>query len=507
MTAAESHLADAARQADVTCRAMLLATWLAESGPRKLTDRGVLRKPDVPAAVSAIGTKLPAKFRSASDITDLHRAWLFARAAGFVTVRGGRVTAKSDVASGEAGAFLSQWLDALVACAAAEHKRYLGPVEHLLADLRAARERPGTRQWVRCRDELADFGAIAPSGDVTPLGRWAMKRLDDRLPVMSPKLTAAEMLSRLTRFDQVHHDKMAWQWIQERDPVTAVREILRASASMSPRMRWLAGGAAELAGEDALPAWREVLDEPLLAVHARCVMIAWDEAPPLTAAELRWLAVEAAASGLEEGGPDEAMCVLRERLSGVGIDDLLAGVRASGHPAAEEVAAAVTELAISGAPLTVNQGMQLKVQLWRWSPPIWRSVIVPSSATLAALHVVIQILFGWDGDHLHAFEIAGRRYSDPYFNLEETGAEEMVRLRDAFPGKAKVSYEYDFGASWMHEITLEKTLPLDPAVRYPVCVAFKGESPDEYDNEEWRPRRRKPYSLRAVNARLAKLTG
>jgi hypothetical protein len=272
-------------------------------------------------------------------------------------------------------------------------------------------------------------------------------------------------------------------------------------------MRWMAADVAEEAGEEALPAWREALSEPLLTVHARCALIAWDDAPELTGAEQLWLAVEAAAAGLEERGPDEALCRLWERVSGTTVDDRLAAIRSSGHPAAAEVAGAVAALAASGAPLTIDQTMQLKVQLKYFKPPIWRSVVVPSLATLGDLHRVIQIVFGWDGDHLHAFRVGSRNYSDPSFGLEETGEEEDVRVHDAFHGKITVGYEYDFGASWQHEIALQKVLPLDPTTTYPVCVAFQGESPEEYPDEYLGGRKRKPYSLGSVNARLAKLGG
>ena len=73
---------------------------------------------------------------------------------------------------------------------------------------------------------------------------------------------------------------------------------------------------------------------------------------------------------------------------------------------------------------------------------------MPLAATLGDLHRAVQVLFGWDGDHLHAFTVAGH-VSDPLFGLEETADEEAARLRDAFPATAPkpVRYEYDFGAS------------------------------------------------------------
>ena len=144
---------------------------------------------------------------------------------------------------------------------------------------------------------------------VTPLGRWAMERLSDSQPVMPGNLTAAEMLVRLARFDQAQRRDLAWEWMAERDLEETAREILRAAASMSPRMRWLAADVAEEAGEEALPAWREALSEPMLAVHARCALITWDDAPELTGAEQLWLAVEAAAPAWKSAAPTRPCAV------------------------------------------------------------------------------------------------------------------------------------------------------------------------------------------------------
>jgi len=54
---------------------------------------------------------------------------------------------------------------------------------------------------------------------------------------------------------------------------------------------------------------------------------------------------------------------------------------------------------------------------------------------------------------------------------------------------------------------VQKVLPLNPTTTYPVCVAFQGESPEEYPDASPGGRKRKPYSLGSVNARLAKLSG
>jgi hypothetical protein len=72
-------------------------------------------------------------------------------------------------------------------------------------------------------------------------------------------------------------------------------------------------------------------------------------------------------------------------------------------------------------------------------------------------------------------------------------------------GGGKISYEYDFGAGWVHEIVLQKRVPREPGVDYPSCVKYSGDSPVEYpdyDDEEEEP---EPFGLEAVNRRLAAL--
>ena len=147
---------------------------------------------------------------------------------------------------------------------------------------------------------------------------------------------------------------------------------------------------------------------------------------------------------------------------------------------------------------------------------------MPATATLPALHRAIQILYGWDGDHLHAFRVRHATYSDPSFKLEEAGDETPVRVRDALAaGGGKIVYEYDFGAGWTHEVALQRKLPRDPVAVYPVCTKFSGDSPVEYPEEEiWysddagesgpaepAPAGPESFDLAAVNGKLAALDG
>lgn len=45
--------------------------------------------------------------------------------------------------------------------------------------------------------------------------------------------------------------------------------------------------------------------------------------------------------------------------------------------------------------------------------------------------------------------------------------------------KDKIVYEYDFGDSWEHDVILEKILPFDEKLSYPVCIKGKMHCPPE----------------------------
>lgn len=124
---------------------------------------------------------------------------------------------------------------------------------------------------------------------------------------------------------------------------------------------------------------------------------------------------------------------------------------------------------------------QLKVTLMGSKPPIWRRIQVTSDTALDKLHRIIQVVMGWDGDHLHQFIIGGNYYGEPSadwgFGVRD---ESKVRLSRVVSGiKTKFVYEYDFGDDWLHQILVEKILPLEEGAPYPVCVTGKRACPPE----------------------------
>ena len=128
---------------------------------------------------------------------------------------------------------------------------------------------------------------------------------------------------------------------------------------------------------------------------------------------------------------------------------------------------------------------QIKVTLLGTRPPIWRRLLVPAGLTLEHLHDVLQAVMGWEDCHMHDFRIGPKRFGKPDPNdrlmgLPATGNERTVRLFTVL-GKvgAKAVYTYDFGESWEHAIVIEKGLPPEPELPYPVWVGGKLHGPPE----------------------------
>lgn len=137
------------------------------------------------------------------------------------------------------------------------------------------------------------------------------------------------------------------------------------------------------------------------------------------------------------------------------------------------------------------QVWQLKIGLRDAKPPIWRRILVPSSIRLNELHAVIQLSFGWMDAHMHLFSTAGPyrgtvyRAADPEFMEEGEIDESTVSLGEALSGAVKkLTYVYDFGDDWTHEIQLEEIKDA-PGEELPVCTGGRGAAPAEDAGGIW----------------------
>lgn len=137
-----------------------------------------------------------------------------------------------------------------------------------------------------------------------------------------------------------------------------------------------------------------------------------------------------------------------------------------------------------GATGRSNLVYQMKVTLKGVKPPIWRRIQVKGDVTLKAFHRTIQLVMGWCGGHLHEFDIRGMSYGDPMDGPIED--EKKFRLNKFNLGeKEKFFYVYDFGDNWQHEILVEKILPIDTGVQYPVCLQGKRSCPPDDCGGSW----------------------
>ena len=115
------------------------------------------------------------------------------------------------------------------------------------------------------------------------------------------------------------------------------------------------------------------------------------------------------------------------------------------------------------------------------SPPIWRQIQVWDHYTLAQLHRVLQVVFGWESYHLYEFRIGGKLYGDPDPDDERDLLDaRRTRIRSVLsrPG-ARFEYLYDFGDYWQHDLLFEAILYPSPDTVYPRCVVGERSGPPE----------------------------
>lgn len=126
------------------------------------------------------------------------------------------------------------------------------------------------------------------------------------------------------------------------------------------------------------------------------------------------------------------------------------------------------------------------------NPEIWRLIEVDAALTLADLHDVIQIAFGWRDTHLHEFAehdpearsmpLVGRAsrlwrlphpddMHDEWFEMLDESDHAIGDVIDSLAGPLR--YHYDFGDSWWHRIDLIEDIEDDPGA--PPAIVIRGE--------------------------------
>lgn len=122
---------------------------------------------------------------------------------------------------------------------------------------------------------------------------------------------------------------------------------------------------------------------------------------------------------------------------------------------------------------------QLRIGLEGADDAIWRRVFVPAATELADLHRLLQLLFDWNGDHMHRFKV-----NYDYFGPANPDGMDQRELYDGITlesiyttGTNKLRYTYDFADKWEHLILIEKTLAPEPGKTYPQVTNGAGKAP------------------------------
>lgn len=106
-------------------------------------------------------------------------------------------------------------------------------------------------------------------------------------------------------------------------------------------------------------------------------------------------------------------------------------------------------------PMGIHDVLDLEITLRHITPPIRRRLHVAAAFQLDVLHHVIQIAFGWEDQHLHAFHVGDLVFAavdeeddDAALVIDEAAAPlgAVARVGQSF------EYRYDFGDDWVHEV-------------------------------------------------------
>jgi hypothetical protein len=118
---------------------------------------------------------------------------------------------------------------------------------------------------------------------------------------------------------------------------------------------------------------------------------------------------------------------------------------------------------------------QFRISLNEVVPEVWRTFQISELHSLFDLHQVIQVVMGWENDHLFQFKKDGKWYgliddddlvSTKMLDADETLLHELIlKEGDSF------EYEYDLGDCWMHTLKLQKIVTLEEDL---LPIAFAG---------------------------------
>jgi len=365
--APREELAAAARVAPLLRAARLVGCWAA-AGQRAGAAGRLL-----PGTASAAVAEL--------DLTpaELEVAWRVAVGTGMVAVPGDRAAPgpRADaLASGDAGAVLGMWEDALSVMLRAEDLDGMatalytvgGPVKmdalfeaYMAAAGSRDRAAPGedlAAGLSAALEALADLGVVELGTDdsaggltvtLSRLGVWGMHRhlraQGWHVPVLggAARDGAAALLTTLASCDAEDGEAEIATWLAARAPVQAARELIDAARRGTPGLRGAGFAVLDRIGDQAVPVVRAALEDPVLRAHAAVWLHEHGEEAELGPGERAWLLVDLGAGLLEEADPRDVVVELLPDLPPRAQADMVAGLWEVNHPAVTDLLTALSD--------------------------------------------------------------------------------------------------------------------------------------------------------------------
>src|SRR5450631_4739730 len=102
--------------------------------------------------------------------------------------------------------------------------------------------------------------------------------------------------------------------------------------------------------------------------------------------------------------------------------------------------------------------VRLRARLRGVSPPATRRIWIGEQASLAELHTVLQVVFGWSDEHLYAFQIRGWQFGDRSRAIELAltgGAVDIPLAAFAFEINETFRYQYNLFVPWEIDCRIE----------------------------------------------------
>jgi hypothetical protein len=208
-------------------------------------------------------------------------------------------------------------------------------------------------------EALADLGVVelgteeAGGGltvSLSRLGIWGMHRhLREQgwhVPVLGggdSRGDAAALLATLASCDIEDGEAEISAWLASRAPGQAARELIDAARNGTPGLRGAGFAVLDRIGEDAVPAVRAALGDPVVRAHAAVWLHEHGEEAELGPRDRAWLLVDLGAGLLEEADPRDVVAELLPDLPPGAQADLVAGLWEVRHPAVTDLLTALSD--------------------------------------------------------------------------------------------------------------------------------------------------------------------